>query len=88
MSDKCVSGRHNYEHLGTSCEDMDKQLRVAREVALRSGTSIESERGPVWSVDGEDNEVPAIPDGITATGEGVYASGFIGTAHGDDEQGA
>jgi hypothetical protein len=43
MSDPCISGRHPYEHLGTSCDEMDEQLRVMREVAL-SGTSITSEK--------------------------------------------
>jgi hypothetical protein len=84
MSDQCISGRHNYAHLGTSCADMDEQLRVMREVALSSGALIVSERGPVWSLNGETNEdVPAVPDGISA--EGVYYStGHIGTARDDD----
>lgn len=87
MSNQCISGRHNYQHLGTSCDDMDDQLRLMREVALGKA-SVESERGPVWSVDAEGDEVPAIPDGITATGEGVYASGAIGTARDNDAEDA
>ncbi len=37
---ECISGRHNYEHLGVSCDDMDAQLREARRIALMPGTSI------------------------------------------------
>ncbi|MBZ4504961.1 hypothetical protein GBP98_06210 [Mycobacterium avium subsp. hominissuis] len=89
MSDKCVSGRHNYEHLGTSCEDMDKQLRVMREVALGK-TSIVSSAGPssVWDENGDPALHAVIPDGIDGSGAGVYASGAIGTARDDNAQDA
>ncbi len=37
---KCADGKHNYEHLGTSCDEMDAKLRESRRIALMSGTSI------------------------------------------------
>ncbi|WP_104151061.1 hypothetical protein [Mycobacterium intracellulare] len=85
MTDKCVSGRHAYEHLGTSCDEMDEKLRVMREVAL-GRPSIVSSAGPssVWDENGDPVLDAVIPDGIDASGAGVYASGFIGTAHDDD----
>lgn len=89
MSDKCVSGRHNYQHLGTSCDDMDEQLRVMREVALSKATIV-SETGPtsVWDENGDPVLDAVIPDGIDSSGAGVYASGAIGTAHGDHDDNA
>ncbi|KUI04456.1 hypothetical protein [Mycobacterium sp. IS-3022] len=89
MTDKCISGRHNYEHPGTSCDDMDEHLRVMREVALGK-TSIVSHVGPssVWDENGDPVPDAVIPDGIDSSGAGVYASGAIGTAHGDDDEDA
>ncbi|ULE34370.1 hypothetical protein [Mycobacterium sp. IDR2000157661] len=87
---KCVSGRHKYEHLGTSCDDMDEQLRVMREVALGK-TSIVSNAGPssVWDENGNSVLDAVIPDGIDpVSGAGVYASGAIGTPHVDDDEDA
>lgn len=85
MTDKCISGRHNYEHLGTSCDDMDEQVRVMREVALGK-TSIVSKAGPssVWDENGDPVLDAVVPDGIDSSGAGVYASGAIGTTHDDD----
>lgn len=77
---KCVSGRHNYEHLGTSCDDMDEQLRLMREVAL-GDTTITSKAGPssVWDQNGNPSLDAAIPDGIDSkSGEDVYVSGWTG----------
>lgn len=87
MTDKCVSGKHNYEHLGTSCDDMDEQLRTMRQVALGK-FSIVSDTGPtsVWDQNGDPVLDIVIPDGIDALGVGVYDSGHIGTAHDDDAQ--
>lgn len=87
MSDKCISGRHNYEHLGTSCDDLDEQLRVMREVALGK-TTLTSETGPkaVWDENGNPALDAATPDGIDPkTGHDQYNSGFIGTARDDDD---
>lgn len=88
MTDKCSSGRHEYEHLGTSCDEMDEKLRIMREVALSSGTSIVSEVGPtsVWDENGNPVVDAVVPDGIDPLGVGIYASGFIGTAHDDDDK--
>ena len=87
MSNQCISGRHKYEHLGTSCDDMDDKLRVMREVALGS-TTIASESGPtsVWDENGDPVPDAVIPDGIDSLGVGIYSSGFIGTAHDDDAE--
>nr|CRL70651.1 hypothetical protein CPGR_01667 [Mycolicibacterium malmesburyense] len=87
MSNQCISGRHNYEHLGTSCDDMDEKLRVMRELALGS-TTIVSESGPtsVWDENGDPVLDAVIPDGIDPIGVGIYSSGFIGTAHADDAE--
>ena len=87
MSETCITGRHGYEHLGYTCDEVDEQLRVMREVAL-GRTSIESETGPmsVWNSNGDPVLDAVVPDGITTTGEGRYASGFIGTAHDDDAE--
>lgn len=83
---ECVSGRHAYEHLGTSCDEMDEKLRVMREVALGK-TSIVSETGPtsVWDENGDPVLDAVTPDGIDPSGAGVYASGVLGTAHDDDD---
>jgi hypothetical protein len=64
---------------------MDEQLRVMREVAL-GRSSIVSDVGPtsVWDENRDPVLDAVIPDGIDALGSGVYASGFIGTAHDDD----
>ena len=89
MSNQCISGRHNYEHLGTSCDDMDEQLRVMREVALGT-TSIVSATGPcaVWDENGDPVLDEVVPDGIDSLGVSVYSSGFIGTAQDDDDEDA
>lgn len=87
MSEKCISGRHNYEHLGTSCDDMDEQLRVARDIALSGGTSIRS-TGPaaVWDQNGDPVLDAVIPEGFdAASGKDIYASGHIGTPQYDDD---
>ncbi|WP_457171552.1 hypothetical protein [Mycobacteroides abscessus] len=75
---KCISGKHNYEHLGTSCAEMDEKLRVMREVALGNVTLM-TERGPDRRYvhddeTGETTEVPCDDGG----GVGVYTSGFSG----------
>lgn len=83
---KCTSGRHNYEHLGTSCDDIDKQLRLMREVALGKVT-LASKAGPtsVWDQDGFPSLDAAIPDSFDPkSGRDLYGSGFIGTARDDD----
>lgn len=82
--------RHEYQHLGMSCGQMDEKLRVMREVALSSGTSIVSEVGPtsVWDENGNPVLDAVVPDGIDPLGVGIYTSGFIGTAHDHDDEDA
>lgn len=75
---KCISGKHNYEHLGTSCDEMDEKLRVMREVALGNYTLM-TEKGPDrrYAQDGEEGcttEVAVDDD----AGVGIYGSGFSG----------
>ncbi|ETZ70218.1 hypothetical protein L828_3201 [Mycobacteroides abscessus MAB_030201_1061] len=74
---KCISGKHNYEHLGTSCDEMDEQLRVMREVALGNYTLM-TENGPDrrWVQEGEDGVTTKI-DVDDDAGAGIYGSGFV-----------
>lgn len=89
MTNKCISGRHNYEHLGTSCDEVDEQFRTARDIALRNGTSIVSAKGPtaVWDANGNPvRDAAVVPDSIDPlTGDNVYKSGSLGPASDDDD---
>ncbi|WBP92797.1 hypothetical protein O6072_15885 [Mycolicibacterium neoaurum] len=89
MSNSCISGRHDYDHLGTSCDQMDDKLRTMRDIALRRGTSIVSPTGPtvVWDANGNPvRDAAVVPDSVDRkTGNNVYKSGSLGPASDDDD---
>lgn len=72
---KCVSGKHNYEHLGTSCAEMDEKLRVMREVALGDVTLM-TERGPDRRFEQDDDGTREVA--VDDAGVGIFKSGLGG----------
>lgn len=72
---KCISGKHNYEHLGTSCDEMDEKLRVMREVALGNVTLMTGKGPDRRYVQDEDGTREVAVDDSDG---GIYNSGFSG----------
>ncbi|WP_237082930.1 hypothetical protein [Mycobacteroides abscessus] len=58
---ECVSGRHNYEHLGTSCDEMDAKVAEAKRIAGMKGLVLMTSEGSETNRD---------------HGVGMYKSGF------------
>ncbi|MDM2578385.1 hypothetical protein PP571_24130, partial [Mycobacteroides abscessus] len=58
---ECVSGRHNYEHLGTSCDEMDAKVAEAKRIAGMKGLMLMTSEGSETNPD---------------HGAGIYKSGF------------
>ncbi|WP_235659036.1 hypothetical protein [Mycobacteroides abscessus] len=58
---ECVSGRHNYEHLGTSCDEMDAKVAEAKRIAGMKGLVLMTSEGSETNRD---------------HGAGMYKSGF------------
>lgn len=72
---KCISGKHNYEHLGTSCDEMDEKLRVMRQVALGNVTLMTGKGPDRRDVHDEDGTRKVAVDDSDG---GIYNSGFSG----------